>query len=112
MLSFQGRKGKKKKKFIFTVIPGSERCYFILGNMYFADVMSILLKISLFGNALCDAFISFPMLSVCLEGLGVSQYFERLITGFLATLILKILARYLWSCWRWARTKTQELKPS
>lgn len=34
--------------------------------MYFADVISIRLKISLFGNALCDAFIPPPPPAVCL----------------------------------------------
>lgn len=35
----------------------------------------------------------FPTLSVCLEGLGVSRQFEGPVTGFLATLIPKTLAR-------------------
>lgn len=74
-------------------MPRSERDNFILRNMYFADVMGILLKkISLFGNALWDTFI-YSSHAVCLEGLGVSQWLEGLIAGFLATLILKILVR-------------------
>lgn len=46
----------------------------ILSNVYFTDIMSIFLKkISLFGNALCGAFIYFSY-AVCLfGGLGVSQ---------------------------------------
>lgn len=66
-------KAEKREKnpsglFISTVIPRSEGYYFILRNVYFADVMSIPSeKISLFGNTPCDAFIYFSH-AVCLFG--------------------------------------------